>query len=351
MPTEVQRLARRWASQPDLTPSAFSWLHLTQVTEAVQEELRVRLDARDPMAIAALRTGKWDWLMGSGFVLDPVERPLSVWLSSRILGGASLEQRVRVIRQVAPLVPGWAAEVFLERDAGRADADEVVAWMEANRSFSPGLANLVERLVQDSLHGTGGRARPLRRLAPALRAFGTDRLTPVLRGFLADHDRIVADLRAAEQQTTAQRNAGLRAIAKSAPPWLRLFADELAELLLSVSDETGIAAVSGAAQGALDDALERAVARLAQLPDDRALVGGLWLIEVDANGLGRPARRALARIWDDPEQASVRDQLVALLPSHLEPFLQEFEASLGKGNLTRAVARGARRMFNGKERR
>jgi hypothetical protein len=82
---EIQRLARQWAVRPELTESAFSWLHVQHVTAALEEELRARLEARDPAALDALAAGAWDWLLGERFIVDPEGRPLSTWLSCRTL--------------------------------------------------------------------------------------------------------------------------------------------------------------------------------------------------------------------------------------------------------------------------
>ncbi|WP_269159447.1 GAP1-N2 domain-containing protein [Modestobacter sp. VKM Ac-2984] len=346
--TDIGRLARRWATRPDLTGSAFSWLHVDQVTLALQEELQVRFEAGEPAAIAALEAGSWDWLAGPGSAVDPERRPLSTWLASRTLRTSTPEERLRIVRQVAPRVPRWASAVFLERRGEQVTADEVVAWLGSHPMLSPGLAHLVEQVVRAGLRT--GRPGPLERLAQALRADGVTGHTPMLKTFLHDVAQVSTTLRNATGQAADRRNDSLRGLATLPELWLRLYAGDLAELLLSVADESGIVSLSEAARGTLDGALELAIVRLARQVDVRALLGGLRLIQVDPGGLGRPARRGLARVWEDPAQSEVRDRLAASLPQDWAPLLQDFEGSLGKGRRTRAAVRNARRILDSKER-
>jgi hypothetical protein len=168
--------------------------------------------------------------------------------------------------------------------------------------------------------------------------------------FLTDQSRMLASLHSAEQDAAARRNAGLRDVARYPEAWLRFYADDVAEMVLTVSDDEGILALSHAAAGSLDPAVERAVLRLAERPDVRSLTGTLRLMTVDEKGLGRAARRGLGSIWEDPERTPTRDRLVALLPTGWEPFLEQFEASLGKGRRARAVVRGTRRILDTKGR-
>ncbi|MCZ2826070.1 MULTISPECIES: GAP1-N2 domain-containing protein [unclassified Modestobacter] len=341
---EIQRLARQWGRRPELTASAFSWLHIDRVTAGLQEELCARFGAGDPAAIAALQAGEWDWMVGRDFVVEPRERPLSTWLASRTLSTASPEQRLATLRQVAPLLPDWASAVFLEARGDRVEVDEVVTWLHSHRIVSPGLAAVIEGIVR--VHFRAGHPRLLQRLAHALRGEGITGLPPSLLNFLADHERMVAGLREAEQKAAAPRNVALREVATFPGAWLRLYADDLAEVLLSVSDEAAMLTVSEAAAGTLDQAVEQAVLRLARRPDVRALVGTLRLLSVDPGRLGRAGRRGLTAIWENPQEAPVRDRLLELLPPRWEPLMQDFEASLGKGRRSRMVVRGARRILD-----
>jgi hypothetical protein len=320
-----------------MTASHRSWLHAGQVTAALEQELCDRFTGADREALTALDEGRWDWLLGAGLVVDPAARPLSAWLACRTLQASPADVRSATIRQVAPLLPDHAGDLFLGRRA-QVTVDEVVAWLSRPRALSPGLAQLIDRLVDECLRA--GDPASLHRLADALRPGGVTGLPLKLADLLADHDRVAAAVEQARREARQRTSGGLRTVAAFPAPWPALYAEELAELALTAADDDAIVALAQGAGRSLDAALGPAVARLAERTDGRVVAGTLRLVAADPGRLGATAHKALARLWKDPQRVPLRDRLTASVPA---PVLEEFEASLGTGILTRIVRAAAGR--------
>jgi hypothetical protein len=117
---------------------------------------------------------------------------------------------------------------------------------------------------------------------------------------------------------------------------------------VAAADQGAIVRLSRAAQGVLDEHLGQAVLRFAMRGDPRALTATLRLMHLDPRGLGRPAQRALASIWDEPRYAPERDSMLRRIPKQWRQLLKEFEGSLRRRN-ARGVPSDARRTILGRD--
>jgi hypothetical protein len=344
---QIERMARHWSSHPELTPTAYTWLHVDQVTACLQNELCERFESGDRDALLALDRGQWDWLIGKDFVVDPNTRPLSAWLAARIIDGQPLNVRMEILRRVAPIVPSWASALFLERRSSPTEADEIVTWLRRNGQLSPGFADFVDDHV--TRHLNAGRLGPFLRVLDALQENDATGLTPGLTRTLSGRENMNAALAEAQRLETEERNAGLAALSTYPANWLVLYADLVAERVLAAADEDAIIALADKLGGRLDAAVGRAVSGFAERGDLRALTGTLRLLEIDPEGLGRRAQQALAAVWDEPRWEMDRHRMLQQLPQAWDPLLKEFENSLGRRRRTWSVIRGARRILDTKD--
>lgn len=148
----------------------------------------------------------------------------------------------------------------------------------------------------------------------------------------------------ARRQAHRPENAALRELVTFRAPWPALYADDVAELALSATDQEGIGALAKAVGRAIDGPVAQAAVRLAERGDGSALSGTLRLLAVDPKGLGRAARKALAALWQDPQYASVTHRLVAAASPQT---VRDVEEALGT-NQQRRVTQLAQRLTKGR---
>lgn len=141
----LQRLARMWVREPELTARSTSWLHGDHVLEIVLNELAAALDEGDGAVIAAVRAGLWDQL--ADVAHPPVG--LAPWLAGRRIARAELTQQVGLLQRTAVGFPASSWPAFL--DPARPDVEMLTAWLGIHRDVPPDLGRLLDTTIENYL--------------------------------------------------------------------------------------------------------------------------------------------------------------------------------------------------------
>jgi hypothetical protein len=348
----IDRLASRWAREPELTRFAQDWVQAAAVTARLVELLDSWLSASDQGSQRLLLAGSWDWLAPSPWVIDPT-RPITRWFGARQLATADSVRRAQILDAVQTTVPGSGWQVFLPTSDGL-DPDEVIGWIRAHDSLDAALASEIERILASanlpSGWSQGGGAKVLHEIGKL-----PESPSPALRARCNDQTQILDLFARASKQRDRSSNSALDRLGSSFTGKLNaLYGDWIVRTVLECNDAKSAVAL---AEGKGRDGV---VSRFAAVLESdlrglrsNALATAIRVLDPALGPWADAARRALDGVWDDKETASVREALIADadggLDAEEQARLDNYLQSQSKGRLTRGVLRGAKSLFGSRE--
>jgi len=337
----VQRLARYWASHPELTHRARSWLHRDLVIEQLAYDLAAALDAQNQSAITALSTGQWDWLVPLSWRFNP-QHPISLWLGSRALAKAPVGDRASLLAELSPTAPVWAWRLFLNTADDNADDNsgfrELIRWVVDHPRLDDSLARYLDAILsREFSNNPSGRTREL---LTALAEPGRTGLTSTLDNLVHRHIQLAQLWSEVGSTVDNPRNAALRELSTWPSEWLSLYRPSIAAALIDCADRE--AALALARQVRIGTSLDNSLSVRLQSGEPAALVGALRLLADGKPEHRKIVNRCLLEVWDLPAHEMAREQLQAGLPAKWKPNLADFEKIQSKGKVARDIVRGAR---------
>lgn len=350
-PAAVARLAEFWASNPDhLSPELQG---RTVLRSALAARLVVLFDSADQSAVAALRSGKWDWLAPTPWAFDPAD-PLHVWLGLRELARADAARRADVLGAVQAHAPNAAWTLFLDAADGL-DPAEVQSWVATHGSVDGSLALRLEEILENPKQPQRWRRGGGAKLVNALGTLGPGSgMTAHLSSLVAEQSAILALFGKAHASATSAPNSALKKLA--AVPLARLgglYSEWVVKAITESADVEGAVRLADGASSAV-------AARLSEVLEDglRAgnytmLVAALRLLDPQLGLWNDAARSVLDAVWDDKQTAQTRVDLVASVDARADGLvaarLEKYLADQSKGRITRNVVRTTRSLFSGKD--
>jgi hypothetical protein len=332
----VQRLARYWASHPELTHRARSWLHRELLIEQLAYDLAAALDAQNQSAITALSTGQWDWLVPLSWRFNP-QHPISLWLGSRALAKAPVGDRASLLAELSPTAPVWAWRFFLNT-ADDNGFSELIRWVVDHPRLDDSLARYLEAILSSEFSNKpSGRTREL---LTALAEPGRTGLTSTLDDLVHRHIQLAQLWSEVGSTVDNPRNAALRELSTWPSEWLSLYRPSIAAALIDCADREAVLALAQQVQ--IGTSLDNSLSVRLQSGEPAALVGALRLLADGRPEHWKIVNRCLLEVWDLPAHEMAREQLQAGLPAKWKPNLADFEKIQSKGKVARDIARGAR---------
>lgn len=255
----IDRLARRWAAEPSLTKIAQAWFHVDALTLALERHLLQALESGNRQTLDDVADGKWQWLRGDSHDFRGASG-LHAWLALEHASRWQEDSYPRILADVAPALPNWAATEFVPRRADvRSYAEDAVQWLAAHPDTVPdGFAEELAAMMLACCDAA--EVNSFTDLMSVLEAPQRQIGSPSLRAVLADGAVVKRAFDDAEAQIRAPRNQGLVDLAKANPRMLRLRRKELVPLILEAADHDQARTLLVA----LSDATRRAVAAQAR---------------------------------------------------------------------------------------
>ncbi|MCA0436339.1 MAG: hypothetical protein M9891_04380 [Austwickia sp.] len=308
----IDRLARRWAAQPDLTEAARLWFHLDAITLALARHLLEALERGHRPTLDDVAAGRWRWLRGASRDYRDAQG-LSAWLALEHASRWQEPSYRRILADVSPALPAWAATEFVpRRKDARSYAKDAVRWLSDHPGPIPeGFAEDLAAMLLACCDA--GEPDAFTDLMEAIEAADGQIQTPSLRAVSNDDRAIREAYVAAEAETQARRSPGLARLAGCHPRMLRLSREQLIPLIFSAADHDGARALLAA----LPSMTHRAVAEYAQerlrARDGTAFEACLALED------GTPETAGLTQVLDWLLGNKLNEQLVSDLRKALSP--------------------------------
>jgi GTPase-associated protein 1, N-terminal domain type 2/GTPase-associated protein 1, middle domain len=336
----VQRLASYWASHPELTRRARSWLHRELVIEQLAYDLAAALDAQNQRVMSAFSAGQWDWLVPLSWRFDP-QHPISLWLGSRTLAKAAPGNRASLLSELSPAAPVWAWPLFLNATDDNGFS-ELIRWVVDHARLDDSLARHLEAILsREFSNKPSGRTREL---LAALAEPGRTGLTSNLNDLVRRHVELARLWSDVGSTVDNPRNTALRQLSTWPREWLSLYRPSIAAALIDCADRESVLALAKRVQ--VGTSLDNSLSVRLQSGEPAALVGALRLLADGKPEHRRIVNRRLLEVWDLPAHEMARQQLQAGLPAKWKASLADFEKAQSKNKVARDIARGARNLID-----
>lgn len=350
-PGVVARMARLWASSPDLTAQCERWEHGGEIIEELVRVLVDRWRRGGEGDLRALVGGTWAWLASSPALPPPARALVEQWNAAARLARLPVPERSARLRTAGRIPPdSW--RLMWNRAELPADCGFFTVWAQTQSKLVREAGGWILDRVSASL-ATGRPAVDLRELLIRLDQSGIEVRDEGLRTYAAQVSSAAGYFRAAVR-SSSDPNPYLPAVTACVPAMSALMVDYLGEIILTCRDERGVSRLVAA-----DEAWAREAVRhflTARGNTAQGMADAItWAAGTLHGRLSAPAQGAqdfLLEVCDDRKRAALvgRAAKERLVDQWALAVFEDFAKDAKKGRFTRRLSRAASGLLNGKGR-
>ncbi len=345
----IARLARFWASKPELSSQRERWSYATEVTQTLAENVMRGLETGEQMSIAAVERGAWSWLESSPVVAPGVRASIASWDAAVRLAKLPLKERVEALTRSGGLpASGWR---FVWSGAKLPDNYELVlAWAEQQRTLTSDAASWVYEQIWVSLRAKKPATR-FRNLFAGLQQSRIRVQHQELAAYIEEVTRVSHHFRAAAK-SREKSNPHLNTVVKYLPSMGLLMLDHLGEIIMVSPDTQGVSRIVGSDERVAEAAVRYFLKKKRGSVEHMAEAVKLALAAIDGD-LNAPAQAAqdfLQDVCGDPVQVSLVNQAARgqLLDKRTLSAFEAICKDAKKGRLKRRISRVTGGFWGGK---
>ncbi len=345
----IARLARFWASKPELSSQRERWSYATEVTQALAGNVMRGLEAGEQVSLTALERGAWSWLESSPVVDPSVGASIASWGAAVRLAKLPLKERAAALKQSAGLPTGcwrivWSGTKLPD------DYELILAWAEQQGTLSGDAASWIYEQIRAALRAKKP-ATKFRNFFAKLQQSRIRIQHQELAAYIEQVARASHQFRAAAE-SREKPNPHLSTVVKYVPKMGLLMLDYLGEIILASPDTRGVSQIVASDEGVAEVAaryfLNKKRGSVKHMAE--AVKLALAAIDGDLNAPAQAAQDFLQDVCDDPLQVSLVNQAARgqLLDKRTFGAFEAVCKDAKKGRLKRRISRVAGGFWGGK---